>query len=89
VCDHCSAWLHCCAACQHYAPGKPNDCAIPDTDPIADREACNYCDEYAMAGLPDEKHRNATDVAEGLFGEKPEGFSNKEPKDRFKDLFDD
>lgn len=48
VCDRCCAWLHCCKGCRHYVPGKPNDCAIPGTDPIRDREGANYCEEFAI-----------------------------------------
>ena len=47
-CDVCVAWLHCCRNCKHYKPGMPNDCLIPGTDYIADREAANYCEEYHL-----------------------------------------
>jgi hypothetical protein len=52
MCDACSAWLHCCKNCRFYMPGKPNDCAIPGTDLIVDREASNLCEEYKLLGEP-------------------------------------
>ncbi len=27
-------------------PGKPNECYIPGTETIRDREANNYCDDF-------------------------------------------
>ena len=47
ACPHCGADLHVCKNCRHYAPGKPNDCAVPGTDPIRDREAANFCEEFS------------------------------------------
>lgn len=46
VCEKCLSDQHSCYACQHYFPGKPNDCAIPGTDPIYDRQKYNFCDEF-------------------------------------------
>lgn len=46
TCPFCSADLHCCSNCRFYAPGKPNDCAVPGTEPIRDREAANFCEEF-------------------------------------------
>lgn len=46
VCDNCHFGLHCCQNCKHYRPGLPNDCAIPGTDPISDRTANNFCEEF-------------------------------------------
>jgi hypothetical protein len=48
VCPHCGIDLHTCTNCRYYAPGKPNDCAVPGTDPIRDREAANLCDEFKV-----------------------------------------
>ncbi len=45
-CDKCLTDQHSCFACQHYYPGKPNDCAIPDTDPIYDRQKYNFCESF-------------------------------------------
>lgn len=46
ACPHCGADLHTCVGCCYYAPGKPNDCMVPGTDPVRDREAANFCEEF-------------------------------------------
>lgn len=50
LCDHCDAALHCCKNCRYYAPGRPNDCAVPGTDFVADRTANNFCEEFSPLG---------------------------------------
>jgi hypothetical protein len=63
TCPFCLSYLHCCKNCINYQPGLANDCKIPGTDPIADRESINYCDEFSMLGkftppkLPGEEDR--------------------------------
>lgn len=52
VCDRCGAALHCCKNCKNYAPGRPNDCAIPGTEYVPDREANNFCEEFSLLGKP-------------------------------------
>lgn len=46
VCIHCGIDLHVCKNCRYYSPGKPNDCAVPGTEFIRDREAFNFCEEF-------------------------------------------
>lgn len=53
ACPHCSSDLHVCKNCRYYAPGKPNDCLVPGTDPIRDREAANFCEEFKPLILAD------------------------------------
>lgn len=90
VCDSCTSWLHCCSGCRNYRPGLPNDCVIPDTDPIADREAANFCDEFVLLGEAPKKTARADDVAARLFGDEPDSDSgDADPKSRFDDLFKD
>ena len=85
TCDHCSAWLHCCVNCRHYQPGLPNDCQIPGTEQIADREACNFCDEFSLAEKTDSPQASSLDdVSKKLFGEG----TDETPKS-FNDLFND
>jgi len=48
VCQKCNAYLHCCLNCRWYTPGKPNDCMIPNTEKIANREGPNFCDDFEM-----------------------------------------
>lgn len=52
VCEKCGAALHCCKNCKNYAPGRPNDCAVPGTDYVPDRAANNFCEEFSLLGLP-------------------------------------
>ncbi|SCA64149.1 Uncharacterized protein SCG7086_CG_00070 [Chlamydiales bacterium SCGC AG-110-P3] len=92
ICDSCSSWLHCCRGCRNYQPGLPNDCRIPDTDPIADREAANFCEEFVLLGQGPTKSASAIDVAKKLFGEQTEeedSDDNRDPKSRFNNLFKD
>ena len=55
LCDHCGAALHCCKNCKYYAIGRPNDCAVPGTEYVADRSANNFCDEFSILGKKLEK----------------------------------
>ena len=68
TCADCTSWLHCCVNCKHYAPGKPNDCNVPGTDPIRDREGCNFCEEFTLLGLhKGKKPANLDDISKQLF----------------------
>lgn len=84
TCEKCFAWLHCCKNCINYKPGLPNDCAIPGTDDIADREACNFCEEFVLLGAGPKKSANPDEISKKLFGE-----SQGESKKNFNDLFGD
>lgn len=46
ACPHCGIDLHTCTNCRYYAKGKPNDCAIPGTEYVRDREANNFCEDF-------------------------------------------
>ncbi len=48
VCPHCDADLHTCKNCRYYSPGKPNDCLVPGTEFIRDREAANFCEDFKI-----------------------------------------
>ncbi|MCB1111666.1 MAG: hypothetical protein H7A37_03795 [Chlamydiales bacterium] len=69
VCPHCDSWLHCCKNCVYYKPGMPNDCQVPGTDPVTDREKFNYCEEYKLLGQAPKKGPSIDDVSKRLFGE--------------------
>lgn len=76
-CPHCSSDLHVCVNCRYYAPGKPNDCAVPGTDYVRDREASNLCEEFKLK-------TNESPRSNKLFGSEPP------PKKRdFNSLFKD
>lgn len=51
-CPHCGSPLHTCVGCRFYAVGKPNDCAVPGTEFVRDREAANFCDEFGPRSEP-------------------------------------
>jgi hypothetical protein len=91
TCDKCGAWLHCCKNCQNYKPGLPNDCVIPGTEYIADREAINFCEEFKLRGTGPEKTGSVDEAARRLFGDEPnQKKDDKEgPKGRFDSLFRD
>lgn len=67
TCPHCHAYLHSCKNCKNYSPGLPNDCKIPGTDPISDREAGNYCDEFTPLNQLKEKPSQKKDPFQKLF----------------------
>lgn len=67
TCDKCSSWLHCCKNCKNYQPGLPNDCKIPGTEQIADREGCNFCEEFVLLGTGPKKLADPKEAAKRLF----------------------
>lgn len=84
ACEECLAWLHCCKNCKNYQPGLPNDCKVPGTEYIADREAVNFCEEFELLGKAPPKKGQAEDAARRLFGN-----GEIEKKKKFGDLFND
>jgi hypothetical protein len=89
TCQVCHAALHCCRNCVYYQPGRPNDCMVPQTDFVADREANNFCEEYKLLGKSPEKQVDPKHVAQKLFGEPSANEIEKDPKKRFSKLFGD
>lgn len=89
ICDKCTAWLHCCKNCKNYKPGLPNDCAVPGTEYIADREACNFCEEFVLKGEKPAQQANPDDVARRLFGESSKRPQKPSSKNNFDNLFND
>ena len=82
TCEHCHAWLHVCKNCKHYSPGKPNDCAVPGTEFVADREKFNLCEEFSVLGLGPSDTPKTTDIEKRLFGNE-----ENPKKRRFDELF--
>lgn len=89
ICEKCSAYLHCCKNCRHYKPGLSNDCAIPGTEPIADRTANNYCEEFKVLGIGPSLKSDAAEAEKRLFGEISQKKEPEDPTQRFKSLFRD
>lgn len=71
VCLQCGFDLHICKTCRFYSPGKPNDCAMPGTDFVRDREAANFCEEYCPMPPPSQEAQGASEKAKQVFGEEP------------------
>lgn len=87
LCDHCSAWLHCCKNCKNYKPGLPNDCLVPGTEYIADREGSNFCEDFKLLGLGSQKSGDLNRAAQKLFKDE-EDHPKLHPKG-FTSLFDE
>jgi hypothetical protein len=68
ACNICEADLHCCANCKYYIIGKPNDCFVPNTDFINDREKNNFCEEFTpLEKLKNDIQVKKEDVEKKLF----------------------
>jgi len=71
TCPKCDSDLHVCKTCRFYSPGKPNDCAVPGTDYVPNREASNLCEEFSPNPHPPNlsQSKAALDKARRLLGE--------------------
>ncbi|KAF3362631.1 Uncharacterized protein PHSC3_000870 [Chlamydiales bacterium STE3] len=70
TCPHCDTYLHCCSNCSHYQPGRSNDCKIPGTDWVADRQGINFCEDFVLLGKASPPKKSHLDnVSKRLFGE--------------------
>ena len=68
ACLHCQADLHVCKNCRFYCPGKPNDCLVPGTEYVRDREAANFCEEFAIKTPDQGPTEDPMKKAKKLFG---------------------
>jgi len=71
-CAGCNAYLYCCLNCRFHDRYAHNECQIPNTEWVADRAGCNFCDEFEFV---------ERDVVEG------EGEEQVRAKDAFGRLF--
>lgn len=71
VCDHCGAWLHVCKNCRHHDVGRHNQCRIPDTPLISDREGANYCEDFALqlSDTTPSPGQSRAEIEKRLFGD--------------------
>ena len=68
VCDSCGSYLHACKGCKFHQVGKPNECQMPGTDQVRDREHFNYCDEFKPLSEPSKTDGpSIDDVVKRLF----------------------
>lgn len=86
LCPQCDSWQHACVNCRHYKPGAPNDCAVPNTDPIGDREAANFCEDFSVKE-EGTSPPGSGDALDKLFGEKKNPSAPTSPKNRFDSLW--
>ena len=81
-CGACGRYLHCCKNCKHHKRGLPNECRIPETEQIADREQFNFCEEFSPLGEQSDAGGSLSDAAKKLFGDSdeedagPKGFDS-------------
>ena len=70
TCDFCSSYLHCCKNCRFYKQGLPNDCQVPGTEFVSNREGSNLCEEFVLsAEIKKESSSSLSDIEKRLFGE--------------------
>jgi hypothetical protein len=73
TCPGCGADLHCCLNCAFYDLHYANACREPNTDPVLDKEAGNFCEFFSFAQHQGQQQRAATDARaqlEALFKKK-------------------
>ena len=88
ICDECGSWLHVCVNCKFYKIGMSNDCMIPETELITDREAANYCDEFQVKEeITTQQSVSPSQVAADLFGEKTDQRQQVSPSQAAAELF--
>jgi hypothetical protein len=51
ACPKCDTDLHSCRNCQHYDPGKHNQCTENQAEWVRDKEAGNYCDYFSPGAV--------------------------------------
>jgi len=51
-CPGCSKPTRVCRNCRHFAPGRPNDCVEPMTEPILEKERANFCELFEPTDRP-------------------------------------
>lgn len=90
VCEKCGLALHSCSNCRYYRRGLPNDCMIPGTEMIQDREKQNFCEDFAPKKEADAKTESCSNAAKRLFGTDADNIlPKKSAEERFKSLFDE
>jgi len=68
TCFFCEVDLHVCKNCRFYLIGKPNDCLVPNTEYVSDREKNNFCEEFSFKdGLEEDNSKSKKDIAKKLF----------------------
>lgn len=84
VCPFCLLPLHSCLACLHYKKGAPNDCSVPDIEPVKEKDAPNFCEEFKPLFQVRGKKSPLSDIESRLFGSSGD-IKKRDPKDLFRD----
>jgi len=88
TCSFCEADLHVCKNCKFYIIGKPNNCLVPNTEYVSDREKYNFCEDFLFKNtLDDENLKSKKDVSKKLF--KDQDDENDDSDNGFNSLFKD
>ena len=83
TCPFCETDLHVCKNCKYYEVGKPNDCIVPNTEYVNDREKNNFCEDFVfIKKLDDPSFKTRKDVSKKLF--KDDDDENKSFDSLFK-----
>ncbi len=69
MCPFCDSYLHSCKNCVNYQFGLPNNCKIPGTEHISDREGLNFCEEFVILGKAPAPQKDPKDALKRLFGD--------------------
>ena len=87
TCEGCGNYLHCCKNCRFHRKGYPNECYIPETEKVANKQLANFCDEFefdskeSLSNQFSPTDNSNTDI-EDLFGEaKDEARDDSHVKD--------
>lgn len=72
TCGHCDFDLRCCMNCKYHDTQYRNECRIPETELVTDRDRSNFCEQFEIASV-------------GGSGSSNEGTS--EARKRFDNLF--
>ncbi len=92
-CPDCTAYFHCCKNCRFHDLRAHNQCFIPNTESVADRIGCNFCDEFefkdtsADSGRNEGKQEKARDALSEVLGGKVD--RTEEGRGAFDKLFGD
>ena len=86
TCPFCEADLHVCKNCKFYIIGKPNDCYVPNTEYVRDREKYNFCEEFQFKENEEKENKSSkSDIENQLFGDSKEDDSDNSFDSLFKD----
>jgi len=74
TCASCGSWLRSCRNCRFHDARAKNECAEPQSEPVRDKEAANFCELFAAntrTGASAAKAAPAEDPFEALFKKRP------------------